>query len=218
MDDIWTWFGILLNRITTKDTTNSPPHILMFSLNKMTTRNDWDSQLYNKRDDFNSPIVNFPFFCSNIPEVPTYRAYTSQRIRYYRTFVILIGSGLPLSSNLLTQRLMATNKLCLSHSWLWMCFPCYNISPFLFASRTILMLLWPWISQSSSYMNGWPDIRELTFSDSPELTFVFFPYYFSLFVFFFFLFRWDLCWSSLVFSVFMYLSFVLFFCIVLLFI
>ena len=30
------------------------------------------TQLYDKRDDFNFPIVNFPFICSNIPTVSTY--------------------------------------------------------------------------------------------------------------------------------------------------
>jgi hypothetical protein len=30
------------------------------------------TQLYDKRDDFNFPIVNFPFICSNIPAVSTY--------------------------------------------------------------------------------------------------------------------------------------------------
>ena len=32
---------------------------------------DWSRMnLYDKRDDFNFPIVNFPFICSNIPEAP----------------------------------------------------------------------------------------------------------------------------------------------------
>ena len=41
-------------------------------------------KLYNKRDDFNFPIVNFPFICSNIPTAPAYRVYISQLIRYCR--------------------------------------------------------------------------------------------------------------------------------------
>ena len=28
------------------------------------------TKLYDKRDDFNFPIVNFPFICSNIPAAP----------------------------------------------------------------------------------------------------------------------------------------------------
>jgi hypothetical protein len=42
------------------------------------------TKLYVKRDDFNFPIVNFPFMCSNIPATPAYGVYISQLIRYYR--------------------------------------------------------------------------------------------------------------------------------------
>ena len=45
---------------------------------KLTTR------LYDKRDDFNFPIVNFPFLSSNIPSAPAYGVYLSQLIRYAR--------------------------------------------------------------------------------------------------------------------------------------
>ena len=41
--------------------------------------------LYDKRDDFNFPIVNFPFLSSNIPSAPAYSVYVSQLIRYART-------------------------------------------------------------------------------------------------------------------------------------
>ena len=45
------------------------------------------TKLYDKRDDFNVPIVNvpivnFPFICSNIPAAPAYGIYISQLIRY----------------------------------------------------------------------------------------------------------------------------------------
>jgi hypothetical protein len=42
------------------------------------------TKLYDKRDDFNLPIVNFPFICSNIPAAPAYGVYISQLIRYSR--------------------------------------------------------------------------------------------------------------------------------------
>jgi hypothetical protein len=38
------------------------------------------TKLYDKRDDFNLPIVNFPFICSNIPATPAYGVYISQLI------------------------------------------------------------------------------------------------------------------------------------------
>jgi hypothetical protein len=41
-------------------------------------------KLYDKRDDFNIPIVIFPFTCSNIPAAPAYGVYISQMIQYSR--------------------------------------------------------------------------------------------------------------------------------------
>ena len=42
------------------------------------------TRLYDKRDDFNFPIANFPFLSSNIPSAPAYGVYVSQLIRYAR--------------------------------------------------------------------------------------------------------------------------------------
>ena len=42
------------------------------------------TSLYDKRDDFDFAIVNFPFLCSNIPLSPAYGLYISQLIRYAR--------------------------------------------------------------------------------------------------------------------------------------
>jgi hypothetical protein len=39
---------------------------------------------YDKRDDFNFPIVNFSLVCSNIPAAPAYGVYIYQMIRYSR--------------------------------------------------------------------------------------------------------------------------------------
>ena len=41
-------------------------------------------KLYDKRDDFSFPIVNFPFMSSNIPESPAYGIFISQLVRYAR--------------------------------------------------------------------------------------------------------------------------------------
>jgi len=40
------------------------------------------TKLYDKRDDFNFPIVNYPILDSNIPSSPAYGVYMSQLIRY----------------------------------------------------------------------------------------------------------------------------------------
>jgi hypothetical protein len=61
------------------------------------------TKLYDKRDDFNFPIVNFPFICSNIPAAPTYGVYISQLIRYSRA----CGSY----QDFLDRRLLLTRKL-----------------------------------------------------------------------------------------------------------
>ena len=36
------------------------------------------TKLHGKEDDFNLPIVNFPFICRNIPTVPACGVYISQ--------------------------------------------------------------------------------------------------------------------------------------------
>jgi hypothetical protein len=42
------------------------------------------SGLYDKCDEFNFAIVNFPFLCSDIPISPAYDVYISKLIRYAR--------------------------------------------------------------------------------------------------------------------------------------
>ena len=44
------------------------------------------TKLYDKRDDFNFPIVNFPFICRTIPAAPAYGVYIPQLIRYSRVY------------------------------------------------------------------------------------------------------------------------------------
>ena len=77
---------------------------------KLTTR------LNDKRDDFNFPIVNFPFLSSNIPSAPAYGVYVSQLIRYARAnYQDLLERGKVLTTKLLSQgyqktKLVATLK------------------------------------------------------------------------------------------------------------
>ena len=40
--------------------------------------------LYDKRDDFNFEIVNFPFLDGDVPRSPSYGVYISQLIRFAR--------------------------------------------------------------------------------------------------------------------------------------
>ena len=47
--------------------------------------NDIDSsKIYDKRDDFNFEIVNFPFLDGDVPRSPSYGVYISQLIRFAR--------------------------------------------------------------------------------------------------------------------------------------
>jgi len=61
------------------------------------------TKLYEKRDDFNFLIVNFPFICSNIPAAPAYGVYISQLIRFSRA----CGSY----QDFLDRRFLLTRKL-----------------------------------------------------------------------------------------------------------
>ena len=79
---------------------------------KLTTR------LYDKRDDFNFPIVNFPFLSGNIPSAPAYDVYVSRLIRYARAcsnYQDFMERGKVLTTKLLSQgyqktKLVATLK------------------------------------------------------------------------------------------------------------
>lgn len=40
------------------------------------------NKIYDKRDDLNFSILNFPYLCSNMPSIPSCWVYVSQLIRY----------------------------------------------------------------------------------------------------------------------------------------
>ena len=42
------------------------------------------SKIYDKRDDFDFDIINFPFLDSDVPRRPSYGVYISQLIRFAR--------------------------------------------------------------------------------------------------------------------------------------
>ena len=64
----------------TTDTASSAP-FLDFYL-EFDDSGQLSTKIYDKRDDFNSKIINFPNMCSNIPASPAYCVYISQLIRY----------------------------------------------------------------------------------------------------------------------------------------
>ena len=66
--------------MTESNTTTSYLHCILYTDNgKLITR------LYDKRDNFNFPIVNFPFLSSKIPLVLAYEIYASKLVRYAET-------------------------------------------------------------------------------------------------------------------------------------
>ena len=78
----------------------------MYKFLEMTTDGRLNTKIYDKRDDFNFPIVNLPFLCSNIPAAPAYGVYVSQLIRYSRAsskYVDFVARGILLSQKLLIQ-------------------------------------------------------------------------------------------------------------------
>ena len=66
--------------------------------------------MYDKRDDFNFHITNFPFLSSNVPSSPAYGVFICQLIRYARacsSYECIILRARRLSSELLKQGYLA---------------------------------------------------------------------------------------------------------------
>ena len=52
------------------------------------------SKIYDKRDDFNFEIVNFPFLDGEVPRSPSYGVYISQLIKYNIGLKTLLQQGI----------------------------------------------------------------------------------------------------------------------------
>jgi hypothetical protein len=81
-------YGDLVDRIypielEIKDTTDTDRSASYLDLH-LEINSEWRlrMKLYDKRDDFNFPIVKFPLICSNIPTAPAYGVHISQLMRY----------------------------------------------------------------------------------------------------------------------------------------
>ena len=105
------------NELEIKDTTESSTQASYLDiLLSVDTDRKLTTKLYDKRDDFDFSIVNFPHLSSNIPQSPAYGVYISQMIRYARacsTYEHFIYRGKLLTDKLLKQeyrksRLMST--------------------------------------------------------------------------------------------------------------
>ena len=90
-----------------KDTTESNTSVSYLDLLLSIGRDgQLRTSLYDKRDDFNIHITNFPFLSSNIPSSSAYGVFISQLIRYTRacsSYECFILRAARLSSKLLGQ-------------------------------------------------------------------------------------------------------------------
>ena len=57
---------------------------LLLDLNLSIHNDIVSTKIYDKRDDFNFDIVNFPFFDGDVTQRPSYGVYISQLIRFAR--------------------------------------------------------------------------------------------------------------------------------------
>ena len=68
-----------LNKAITPDKETS-----FLDLNIKVVDSDVHTSVYDKRDDFGFPIVNFPWFSGDVPRLPSYVVYISQLVRFAR--------------------------------------------------------------------------------------------------------------------------------------
>ena len=89
---------------TTESTTSASYLDLLLSIGR---DGQLHTSIYDKGDDLNFHITNFPFLSSNIPSSPAYGVFISQLIRYARacsSYECFILRARRLSSKLLKQR------------------------------------------------------------------------------------------------------------------
>ena len=75
-------------------------------LNIKVNGNDIHTSVYDKRDDFGFPIVNFPWLSGDVPRLQSYGIYISQLVRFARCCTSVFdfhSKKLQFTSELLTQ-------------------------------------------------------------------------------------------------------------------
>ena len=90
-----------LNKANTSDKEAS-----FLKLNIKVTGSDIHTSVYDKRDDFGFPIVNFPWLNGDVPRLPSYGIYISQLVRFARCCISVFyfhSKNLQITSKLLTQ-------------------------------------------------------------------------------------------------------------------
>ena len=90
-----------LNKGNTSDKETS-----FLDLNIKVIGSDIHTSVYDKRDDFGFPIVNFPWLSGDVPRLPSYGIYISQLVRFARCCTSVLdfhSKNLQITSKLLTQ-------------------------------------------------------------------------------------------------------------------
>ena len=90
-----------LNKANTSDKETS-----FLDLNIKVVGSNIHTSVYDKRDDFGFPIVNFPWLSGDVPRLPSYGIYISQLVRFARCCTSVFdfhSKNLQITSKLLTQ-------------------------------------------------------------------------------------------------------------------
>ena len=90
-----------LNKANTSEKETS-----FLDLNIKVIWSDIHTSVYDKRDDFGFPIVNFPWLSGDVPRLPSYSIYISQLVRFARCCTSVLdfhSKNLQITSKLLTQ-------------------------------------------------------------------------------------------------------------------
>ena len=90
-----------MNKANTSDKETS-----FLDLNIIVIGNNIHTNVYDKRDDFGFPIVNFPCLSGNVPRLPSYGIYISQIVQFARCCTSVFdfnSTNRQITSKLLTQ-------------------------------------------------------------------------------------------------------------------
>ena len=90
-----------MNKANTSDKETS-----FLDLNIKVIGSDIHASVYDKRDDFGFPIVNFPWLSGDVPRLPSYGIYILQLVRFARCCTSVLdfhSKNLQITSKLLTQ-------------------------------------------------------------------------------------------------------------------
>ena len=77
---------IYLTELQLNNANSSDTEAPFLDLNLSITNGIVSSKIYDKRDDLNFEIVNFPFLDGDVPPSPSYGVYISQLIRFARVY------------------------------------------------------------------------------------------------------------------------------------